>query len=103
MAVGDVHITFGNLAAGASVQVQSLTRAKVIAGFSAIADYCKLGISSDGATYYQFVAVGFLEQGASSVTTVANQSLYLPANYYVQLTNTDTTNAHNYMIELIEY
>jgi len=102
MAVGDIHITLGNLAAGASVQVQTLTRAKVIVGANTPNSLIHVALSEDNATYYTFLAAGWILQGHTGATSVGNQSWYIAANYYVQLTNTDTA-AHDYIVEFIEY
>jgi len=102
MAVGDVTITATNLAAGASVQVQVATRCKVIFGSNSGTAAVHIAISSDGVTYYTIAAAGWIVTGTTGATSMGNNALYLPASYYVQATNTDTS-AHDTAIFVIEY
>ena len=102
MAVGDVSVVLGNIASGATLQAQVATRCRVIAGIAASNALGHIGISEDGSTFYTFMAIGWIEYGASGATSVANNLILLPAGYYIQLTNTDTV-AHDAGIISVEY
>ncbi len=102
MAIGDVSIVMGNVAAGATLQAQVATRSRIIAGLGANSSYGHTGISEDGSTYYTFMAVGWIEYGASAATSMANNLICLPAGYYIQITNSDTV-AHDAGIISVEY
>jgi len=102
MSVGDVTITATNLAAAASIQVQVQTRCRVITSSDTSGAYVKGSISSDGTTYYKVLQSGQLSTGISGASSIGNCGVYIPASYYVQVTNEDTA-AHDVAIFVIEY
>ena len=101
MALGDVSITAQSLAAGASLQIQVATRCMIRAGISS-SEVGRIAISSDNSTYYSIGAFGWLSVAQSGAASQSNKDLPLPAGYYIQATNTDTS-AHDVAIFAIEY
>ena len=102
MALGDVSITAQSLAAGASLQIQVATRCMIRAGMNGGEADGRIAISSDNSTYYTIGAFGWLSLSQSGATSQSNKDLPLPAGYYIQATNIDTS-AHDVAIFAIEY